>query len=609
VPFPTLPFSTCRLSGSRRREQRPSRLPVALSIFAAVRAITAGDPARADILTVQGFDSAGIRAAVERARPGDAVRLRAGTYNLTAPVTLKSGIRLAGDGQAKTVLRFDGRERGVMISIENAHDVSVSDLTLDGANAGLVSEGIHAYNARRLAIARVAIRDLAKGAEVFVHGIHFVGDSPSREHGVTDSRITDCLLTNIGVGAPFGCGIRMSWGSSRNRVEGCRIRKTGRGGIFGDNGSNDLVIRNNTVGGSGGEMLGIEVWGGCDRCVIEDNRIDHWLSIGGCDWCAARRNVVSAKDGSFGFIGIEVIGSHCVVTDNTVDDGQVIGLSLSNTPAMHYVYYARNTFRACSQWAAQFQGETGGIAYQYLYRCRFVGTTIGRGKVIYPNDAGHGFRVNGNTRHMTFDECEFSGNAGAGFQVTTPDSGSWRFYRCRFAGNKGPAMVAPPLSEPVEWLHCAATNNAGNDLPPARPFPGPAPVAAFSCPSQAAVNTGVRFASKSTPGTGRIAQALWDFGDGPPAGGEQAEHVYRRPGAYRVTLVVWDSAGRASRAERDIKIERLPPSRTRSRPGGYPALSGLPSLPPAGTSPEPGRSSSGGNYRYKRACRTARAGG
>ena len=38
------------------------------------------------------------------------------------------------------------------------------------------------------------------------------------ERGVTDSRITDCRIENIGVGAEYGGGIRLAWGCVRNQV-------------------------------------------------------------------------------------------------------------------------------------------------------------------------------------------------------------------------------------------------------------------------------------------------------------------------------------------------------------------------------------------------------
>ena len=86
---------------------------------------------------------------------------------------------------------------------------------------------------------------------------------------------------------PHGLGL------GANQVLGNVIRNTGRGGIFGAQ-STDLVIRHNRVTGSGGPGLGIEIWGGCPRSLIEDNTVDHWISVdklpvGGAPQCGRRR--------------------------------------------------------------------------------------------------------------------------------------------------------------------------------------------------------------------------------------------------------------------------------------------------------------------------------
>jgi len=58
-----------------------------------------------------------------------------------------------------------------------------------------------------------------------------------------------------------------------------------------------------------------------------------------------------------------------VVTDNIVNRGAHIGLSVSNTPVKNNVFWGYNTVRDCIQFGAQLQGETGGIARHYFYRC------------------------------------------------------------------------------------------------------------------------------------------------------------------------------------------------------------------------------------------------
>lgn len=327
-------------------------------------------------------DSNAFERAVSQVQPGRTVNLPAGVFAITEPMRLPSGARLIGAGEDKTILHYAGPNPGVMISLQHCEDVEVGHLTLDAQNNPNVQQGISGTDARRLKLHHLTIRNLAKGAGFGPHGILFAGVNPTRAGGVTDSEVSDCFIEHIAPDAAFGCGIRFSWGSSRNRVVRNTIRGTGRGGIFGDNGSTDLLISGNVVTGSGGEGLGIEVWEYCDRSVIEDNRLDHWLSIGGNDYCAVRRNVISDKSGSVKFIGLEGIGAHCIYTDNVVHDGQQIGFSVSNINPKDYAYWGYNTVLNCIQWAAQFQGEKSGIAFHYFYHCQFNHTSSNRGKPI-----------------------------------------------------------------------------------------------------------------------------------------------------------------------------------------------------------------------------------
>ena len=157
------------------------------------------------------------------------------------------------------------------------------------------------------------IRGIGKALEPgdCAQGSYLFGHRSSLQGGVTDRRLTDCLIEHIGAGATFGGGIRISYGSDRNQVLNNVVRDTGRGGIFGDH-SAELVVRNNQVSGSGGEGLGIELWGGCPRSLI------------------------------------------VVVTDNLVRHGAAIGLSVSNKSKKNNVYWGYNTISDCAQWGAQF---------------------------------------------------------------------------------------------------------------------------------------------------------------------------------------------------------------------------------------------------------------
>ncbi|HEY3319730.1 MAG TPA: PKD domain-containing protein [Planctomycetota bacterium] len=505
--------------------------------------------------TVSGFDSAALNRAIAAAQAGDTVQLPEGTYALTEAIAPRSGTHLIGAGQDKTIIHYAGAKQSVMIALNDCEDCEIANLTLDAQGNENVSQGIAGGNSRRLKLHHLTIRNLVKSKAFGPHAVLFNGNK-QYERGVTDSEVTDCLIENIALDAKFGCAIRFSWGSSRNKILRNTIRNTGRGGIFGDNKSADLIIQNNTVTGSGGEGLGIEVWEGCDRSVIEDNKIDHWLSIGGADYCAVRRNVVSDKSGTVKFIGIEGIGAHCVYTDNVVDDGQQIGLSVSNIYVKDDCYWANNTVGRCIQWGAQFQGEKPGIARHYFYRCKFTHNTAGRGKPIYPNDAGHAFRFNGETRKCVFEECEFSDNDGYGIQFGGGSLDGFTFQKCMIRQNKREAMVGLKDYSALEWIDCKIEGNKSDEVRPAKPFPHAAPVAAFDAPAKARAGEAIQFASSSRAAEGKIVSVLWDFGDGAPSSDATATHTYAQPGEYRVTLIAWDEAGRGARAEKTVRVEK-----------------------------------------------------
>ncbi len=486
-----------------------------------------------------------------QAASGDTIRLPEGTYTLTEPIRPKSGIKLLGAGQEKTRLVHQGAKADVLISLSGCQDVEIAQITLDGRNNPLVQQGITGSDSRRLWLHHLTIRNL-KAKTWGPHAILFSGRNPTMEGGVTDSRITDCRIENIGLEAEYGGGIRMAWGSVRNQVIGNVIRNTGRGGVFGDH-SAELIIRGNRVSGSHGEGLGIEIWGGCPRSLIEDNVIDHWLSVDGGTQSAVRRNVIGADDGTLKFLGIEIIARDVVVTDNVVKRGAHIGLSVSNTRVKNNVYWGYNTVRDCVQWGAQLQGENGGIAHHYFHHCVFENTVRGDAKARYPADSGHGFRTNGACRGLVFEDCLFRGNGGYGVQLGGQDVDSLEFLRSTIAGNGLAAVSGPSKYTALEFRDCKVAGNQGDRLPAAKPFSGPPPLADFRVPGSIRAGETVQFQCVSSA-VGGIVERLWDLGDGIPEVTAQPEHTFAQPGKYRVTLVVWDKHGRGGRAEKTIQV-------------------------------------------------------
>lgn len=507
---------------------------------------------QAATIELQTRDSKGLAEAIQAAKPGDTIQLPEGTLEITETIKPKSQIKLLGKGQKKTTIYYKGSQPATFINFSECEDVEVAHLTVDGQNNPLVHQGISGGNSRRLWLHHLTVCNL--DAKTWgPHGILFSGHNPSCEGGVTDSRITDCHLESIGLNAEYGGGIRLAWGSVRNQVINNTIHRTGRGGIFGDH-SPELIIRKNKVTGSGGEGLGIEIWGLCHRSVIEDNEIDHWLSVDSGDQVAVRRNVIGTDDGSLKFLGIEIIASNVVVTDNTVKRGAHIGLSLSNKPVKNNVYWGYNSVKDCIQWGSQFQGDEGAAARHYFHHCTFSDTVRGDSRARYPDDSGHGFRTNGNCKEFVFEDCTFSNNGGLGLQLGGDGIDAFTLLRSTIKGNKLSAVAGPGKYTALEFPGTKATANGDNRLPAPKPFAKPAPVAKFRIPTELRAGTELKFECTSQANKGEIDQRLWDFGDGIPDTGASPVHTFAEPGNYRVTLVVWDKAGRGGRAEKTIRV-------------------------------------------------------
>jgi PKD repeat protein len=63
-----------------------------------------------------------------------------------------------------------------------------------------------------------------------------------------------------------------------------------------------------------------------------------------------------------------------------------------------------------------------------------------------------------------------------------------------------------------------------------------------------------QFECASKAGAGEIVEWLWDFNHGIPEVALNPRHTFDRPGKYRVTLIVWDAAGRGARSEKTIEV-------------------------------------------------------
>ena len=491
-------------------------------------------------------DRPAFQAALDAARPGDTVTVPAGAFDLSGAVNLRGGVTLAGAGADATVLRRIGPARTEFLRASRVSDAAVVGLALDGQRNDRATQGIVAEYSRGLSIDRIAVRDLVARPPAPGESPEF---GPAGVYGsidVKDSSVTNSTFTRIGEASVWGAGVRFLGGSDGVRVEGNAVAGTGRGGIM-FNRSTDAVVRRNTVTGSGtapgAPALGIELFDRSHRGVVEDNRLDHWLSVDNSHAVAVRRNVVddAARPGYVALAGLELAGaSHdAVFADNVVAGGSHVGWSVSNVGERDRVLFARNAVRGSETFGVQVQADGAGEAGANR-RFVLVGNEVSGGRSdapIFgaPGESGDGVRLNaaaGPIRDVHLAGNAITGNAGKAFDLLGPGG----VFDLDLSGN-------------------AVSGNGDDALPPSLPGPGP--------------SADLTIAPAGPPGTFAFAAdfldaggspfapdaVLWDFGSGvPETGPGDRAHAYADPGLYRVTVVGWDATGRAAVASGEVAV-------------------------------------------------------
>jgi len=489
--------------------------------------------------------AAAINGAVAKAQPGDTVVIPKGTFLLADSIIVKKGITLKGAGQGATRLVHGGEKSCCLIRIEGANNVEIAGMTLDGLDSRKAEQGIIAAKCDGLRLHRLTIQNFVRTGAFGPHGILC--------SAISNSTISDNTIRNIAPKAEWGAAMRIDGHGPGNRILRNIIDNTGRGGIFTSNGAADAIISENIITGSHGIAFAIEVHDRCSRTVIEDNIVDHGLSIvtGGC---AIRRNLVVDPTGNWSSFGIECGGTpDGIVTDNVIDYGQDTGISMSG--ADHYGLWMRNSFSNCCLWGIQMQGpgQNQKIHCIYFYNNTFRKAKRGHPAARYPGADGHAIRFNNHVENVVFDSNRIIDNGGLGIQVNGDDVSRISFIN-NIITNNGLASIdhCPPA---VIWENNLVSGNGVDTQLKTQGFTGEAPVASFSCPATARVGVPVQFQNTSTAPGSQIEHVLWDFDAGVPATEVNPTYTYSRPGAYRVSMIVWNKDGRGARpAEKIIRV-------------------------------------------------------
>ena len=529
-----------------RRLSRISVAVLAILFFAAtVNAATIDVALNADDAA---SNSASLQAAITRAAVGDSVRIAAGTFSIANSVRLKSGVDLVGISTAKSILTASFNRLQPMVTGSGISRVGLHGFTLDGHGDASVTQGIQLEKSEALIIHDLTIMNLPGSDRA---------DAPLGPHAidctsaVSKSTFDSITCKSIGIGRTWGGGIRLSWKSSGNLVTHCVIADTGRGGIFCNDGSTDNVISANVVTGSGGVGLGIEVQN-CDRSLIEQNSIDHWLSVDNSSTSAVRGNQINAADNTYKLCGIEIVDSHdVVVSNNSVTGGAKVNLSISGPKPKTRMLFSNNLFESATTWGTQIEGDAGGATQLYFASNRFIKTRTGPSP-LYANQ-GHGVRLNGNCSAIVFDENEIAHNAGVGIQLTGENVSQLGFYGNSILDNESGAIDGDAIPH-LSWI--------GNRVLPAN---GAKLWEQASDSIKATAGT-VQLSAKSVAVGDAIAASanfpngfhptvwLWDLGRGLPVTTAAVNYAYDQAGTFRVTAIGWDSSGHAGRATSTVSV-------------------------------------------------------
>ena len=496
-------------------------------------------------------DIAEINAAIDASTAGDTIYFPSGMFHISDAIRLKSYTVMVGEGQDNSTIQFMGTNLAPLVDIQEKTHIEIANLCLDANNNSNASNGIEAYQGSEHFLHDLWIKNFTFNYPDWggPQGIVFYGE-------VMDCMISNNLIENMSIESEWGAGIVVGWGSSNNKILNNTINNTGRGGILCNNGSTDLVIQNNIVTGSHGEGLGIEIWVDCDRAVIEDNIIDHWLSVGGGHYCAIRRNVISDTTGIVKYIGLEVAweNDNHIITDNIVSDGFEQGMTVSNTPPKEYIFWGYNTVQYADNWGIQILGDTGGASYLYFYKNTFEYSRK------TDDFSGQGIFFHDDCNYITFEENEIINNEGAGITGGDPDSevmNHLSFINNTIANNAEASIENDPGGENLEWENNEIYGNGYDVQLESRGFDNQKPIADFNIPASGVVGEEIVFTNNSYDPDGEIGHVLWDFDDSYPVSDFSPTHIYTKPGEYRVTLLIWDEPGRGARAEHFITIESL----------------------------------------------------
>ncbi|HMP04874.1 MAG TPA: right-handed parallel beta-helix repeat-containing protein [Lacipirellulaceae bacterium] len=496
-------------------------------------------------------DTSAIQAAIASALPGDTVLIPAGTFNVSASIIMGgTQVVLAGVGQNESVLKpYAGGPTFINPIVLSGNSNTVRDFAINGNNTVGFANGIY-VGGTGATMDRMTIRDLNTFG--FQHGIYAL-----TADNVT---ISNSTFENIHVNSFWGAAIRYQSGIGV-QIFNNTIRNTGRGGIFvnelAGRGSTDIVIRDNLIENSGlapdGISMAIELGPYTKRAVVENNTVDHWISVGPiADQVAVRRNTIGDSRYTISY-GLEAAGgtTNLVFSDNVVTGGVQQGLLIANTNAKDRMLIRNNVFEGASEAGILVQGDAPPINRTYFYQNQIANNGVG------------GVRVLREVNHVTFDSNVIQNNSSHGIILSGNQLDAFSFVNNQILNNTGWSVSGNVTGPNLEWASNTVAGNGLNRNLTSKGFTTNAqPSLSFTsevdgiASSTFFVGDAVKFTPFfSDPNVGDSMSAiLWDFDFGYPLSTISPTVMFTQAGDYRVTALAWDQAGRGVLAEHVISI-------------------------------------------------------
>lgn len=214
-----------------------------------------------------GYTYSTISAGVAAASSGDNVHVHAGTYTISDPIIMKSGVTLYGDGYSNTVIKaasksdFASESKAAMIMLTGVSNVNIYGLKFQGPAS--------------------STSDIHNSGQTY-YGGHDEYHSAIKVIRSSNVNIHDCYATLL-----LSDFVRMSGGTS-----------------------NSVDIYNNIVDTSGHD--GVQCWGGND-VHIYNNYFNIFINCGvrlaGTSSCLVEYNTFTSESSS-GWCGVEIENSH-----------------------------------------------------------------------------------------------------------------------------------------------------------------------------------------------------------------------------------------------------------------------------------------------------------